>query len=186
MRNSLSTPNRRPLSCVNSSIDHTRPITEPFESFYQREHGRAVSIAYALTGTREGAEDLVQDAFEALHRKWVDVVDPAAYLRRTLTNLSTSRYRKLGSETRALDRLRRRRHEFAELEPADAELWAAVAALPHGQRAVVALYYLEDRSIDDIARVLEIAPGTAKSALHDARAALARKLGASDPEEIPG
>ena len=173
------------LSCVNSNIEHTRAITEPFESFYQRERDRALTIAYALTGSREGAEDLVQDAFEALHLKWADVVDPAAYLRRTLTNRSTSRFRKLGSETRALDRLRRRRHEFAELEPADAGLWAAVTSLPKGQRAVVALYYLEDRSIDEVARILEIAPGTAKSALHDARAALARKLGASDPEEIP-
>jgi RNA polymerase sigma factor (sigma-70 family) len=100
-----------------------------------------------------------------------------------LTNLSTSRLRKLGSEARTLDRLRRRRDEFVELEPADAELWAAVRALPRGQRAVVVLYYVEDRSIEDVAQILEIAPGTTKSSLHDARHALARALGTSDAKE---
>ena len=169
--------------CVNSRIEHTRAIPESFELFYRREHGRAVAIGYALTGTREGAEDLVHDAFEALHRRWPDIVDPAAYLRRTLTNLSTSRFRKLGSEARTLDRLRRRRDEFVELEPADAELWAAVRALPRGQRAVVVLFYVEDRSIEDVAQILEIAPGTTKSSLHDARLALARALGTSDAKE---
>lgn len=178
-------PNRSGPSCVNPGIEHNSAITESFESFYQRERRRALAIAYALTGTREGAEDLVQDAFEALHPRWTEILEPAAYLRRTMTNLSTSRFRRLGSEARALDRLRRRRREFVELEPADAELWSAVAALPLGQRAVVVLYYLEDRSIDDVAQILEIAPGTAKSSLHDARAALARVLGTVDVKEMP-
>ena len=171
-------------SCVIVGIEETPAITETFEAFYQREHGRVLVLAYALTGRRDGAEDLAQDAFEALHRRWAEILEPAAYLRRTIANLSTSRFRKLGSESRALDRLRGRRHEFSELEPTDAELWSAVKALPPRQRAVVALYYLEDRSIDDVARLLEIAPGTAKSTLYDARAALARALGTSDTEEM--
>lgn len=170
-------------SCVIVGIKQTPAITEAFEVFYEREHGRALALAYALTGVRESAEDLAHDTFEALHRRWAEIIDPVAYLRRSITNRSTSRFRTLGSETRALARLRGRRFEFVELVPVDAELWTAVRALPPRQRAVVALYYLEDRSIDDIAQLLEIAPGTAKSTLHDARKALARSLGTTDGEE---
>ncbi len=42
---------------------------------------------------------------------------------------------------------------------------------------MVALYYLEDRALDDIAAVLDIAPGTVKVHVHRARAALAAALG---------
>jgi RNA polymerase sigma-70 factor (ECF subfamily) len=51
-----------------------------------------------------------------------------------------------------------------------------VRSLPERQAAAVALHYLEDLSIADIAAVLECAEGTAKSHLHKARAALAQRL----------
>ena len=60
--------------------------------------------------------------------------------------------------------------------------WAAVRTLPRRQQAVVALHYLEDRSVADVAQVLGIAEGTVKAHLHKARAALADRL-AIDPEE---
>jgi len=41
---------------------------------------------------------------------------------------------------------------------------------------VVALYYLEDRAIADIADILDMAQGTVKKHLHDGRRALARRL----------
>jgi RNA polymerase sigma-70 factor (ECF subfamily) len=60
-------------------------------------------------------------------------------------------------------------------EPAH-EFWAAVRSLSPAQAQVVALHYVEDRSIDDIATVLGIAPGTVKTHLSRARHALAEKL----------
>ena len=69
----------------------------------------------------------------------------------------------------------------AEVEAAD-RFWASVRELPERQQAVVVLHYLEDRSVADIAAVLDIAEGTVKAHLHKARAALASRL-SLDPEE---
>jgi RNA polymerase sigma-70 factor (ECF subfamily) len=143
-----------------------------------------VALAYALSGNQAAAEDLAQDAFLAVHQRWGSIDDPGAYIRRTVANLASSRFRRLGRESNALARLRGRRPEFSELAPEDAEFWRAVASLPPRQRAVVALFYVDDRSVAEIAETLHLAPGTVKSTLHDARAALAVSLGASYSEEI--
>jgi RNA polymerase sigma-70 factor (ECF subfamily) len=62
--------------------------------------------------------------------------------------------------------------------------WSAVRALPERQRAVVALHYLEDLPVAEVAHTLEIPAGTVKSTLSAARAALAAALGVgADPKE---
>jgi RNA polymerase sigma-70 factor (ECF subfamily) len=55
-------------------------------------------------------------------------------------------------------------------------VWAAVAQLPPQQRAAIALHYLEDRSVADIAEILECTPSTAKNHLHKGRTRLAQVL----------
>ncbi len=70
-----------------------------------------------------------------------------------------------------------------ELPPDDEAFWAAVRRLPERQAQVVALHYLEDRSVADIAAVLEISPDTVKVHLHRGRKALASALGCTTGEE---
>jgi RNA polymerase sigma-70 factor (ECF subfamily) len=69
------------------------------------------------------------------------------------------------------------------LPDADEAVWAAVRALPPRQAQVVALFYVDDRSVADIARILECAEGTVKAHLHAARQALSRALGNDLQEE---
>jgi RNA polymerase sigma-70 factor (ECF subfamily) len=64
-----------------------------------------------------------------------------------------------------------------ELTAEAADFWRAVRSLPRRRAQVVALYYLEDRPIAEIARILGMAPGTVKKSLHDGRRALAQILG---------
>jgi RNA polymerase sigma-70 factor, ECF subfamily len=64
-----------------------------------------------------------------------------------------------------------------------AEFWAAVRALPSRQAQAVALYYLEDLSIQQTATVLGCAEGTVKAHLAKARRALARRLRVDGGEE---
>ena len=59
------------------------------------------------------------------------------------------------------------------------QFWAAVRALPERQRAAIALYYLEDLSIADVAATLGVTEGTVKASLFQARATLAKSLGVS-------
>jgi RNA polymerase sigma-70 factor (ECF subfamily) len=153
---------------------------ERFEDFYVREYRSVAGLAYALSGSRWLAEDLAQEAFLAAHRNWHRVAgydQPGAWVRRVVANLSASSFRRARSEAKAVARLALGRGpETLELSADDGEFWRAVRSLPRRQSQVVALFYLEDWSIDQVAEVLEIAPGTVKKHLYDGRRTLARRL----------
>ena len=165
-------------------INETAATVEPFEDFVRATRLRLTGLAYSLTGDRTIAEDIVQEALLATHRSWTEVDQPLAYARRAVTNLCASRVRRLGRERRALGRwFGQRSDAYNELEPADAEFWRAVGSLPTRQREVIALHYVEDLPVAEIATALEISPGTVKSTLHDARRSLAATLRLTDGEE---
>lgn len=150
-----------------------------FEDFYRREYTAVVALAYALSGNRWTAEDLAQDAFLAVHRDWARVEgldQPAAWVRRVVSNMAVSAFRRRVAEGRALARLARGQWVVAELSAEADEFWRAVRGLPRRQSQVVALFYLEDMAVADIADVLEMAPGTVKKHLYDGRKALADRL----------
>jgi len=153
---------------------------ERFEDFYMREYFAVVGLAYALSGSRWAAEDLAQEAFIAAHRDWdrISAYDrPGAWVRRVVANLSVSAFRRRVAEAKALARIAfGQAAEVPDLASDDPEFWAAIRALPRRQAQVVALHYLEDRSIAEVAEILDVTHGTVKRHLHDGRAALARRL----------
>jgi RNA polymerase sigma factor (sigma-70 family) len=155
-------------------------LRHDFEALYRRDFVAVVALVYGLSGSRAGAEEIAQDAFAAAHRAWSTVggyADPGAWVRKVAMNRARSAWRRKGSEARALLRLGGRRVLPDELPAPSHEFWAAVRALPTMQAQVVALRYVEDRSVDEIAAVLDIAPGTVKSHLFRARKSLATTLG---------
>jgi RNA polymerase sigma-70 factor (sigma-E family) len=158
-----------------------------FEYFYLQEYPTVVALAYALSGSRAGAEDIAQEAFLRAYRDWDRVGSyehQAAWVRRVAANLATSGLRRRVVEARALARLAGRWEPAVDPMPAEnAEFWAAVRALPDRQAQAVALYYLEDRSIQQTAAVLGCAEGTVKAHLAKARGALARRLHVDDGEQ---
>jgi RNA polymerase sigma-70 factor (ECF subfamily) len=156
---------------------------EPFDRFYEREFRSVVGLAYALSGSRAASEDLAQEAFIAAHRNWDRIGGydkPEAWVRRVVSNLSVSRFRRRANEVKALTRLAGFRSESSVLPelPSEAEaFWSNVRRLPKRQAQVIALHYLEDRSVADIAEILECAPNTVKVHLHKGRQKLAERLG---------
>ncbi|MEM9465224.1 MAG: RNA polymerase sigma factor [Actinomycetota bacterium] len=158
--------------------------TPSFEAVFHAEYRGLVALAAAVGGRRARAEDIVQEAMVRLDRAWdtVSTYDrPGAWLRRVTINLALSHRRRLGREARALLRLERTESSLDPTPPAEhAHVWAVVAELPGKQRAAVALHYLEDASIDEIADVLEIAPATARVHLHRARQTLRDRLQEDD------
>jgi RNA polymerase sigma-70 factor (ECF subfamily) len=156
-----------------------------FESFYRSTRRRVLALAYGLTGSPSAAEELTQEAFLAAFRRWDRIGqydDPSAWVRRVVVNRSVSRVRRAVAEARAMARLGARPMSPIELEARDDEFWRAVRALPSRQAQVVVMHYVDDSSIDDIAAVLGIAPGTVKATLFQARRTLAVSLGC-DPED---
>lgn len=151
-----------------------------FDDFYEREYGRIVALAFALTCDRGAAEDAAQDAFLAAHRDWdrIGRYDrPGAWVRRVVLNRTKTRFRRRGRESVALAR-------FAAAEPVAVEdrvddaagFWAAVRTLPDRQRRCVVLHYVDDLDATAIATVLDIAPETVRVHLHRARTRLAELL----------
>jgi RNA polymerase sigma-70 factor (sigma-E family) len=159
--------------------------SETFEDFYLREFPAVVGLAYALSGSRSGAEDLAQEAFLAAHRAWDRVsgyTDPGAWVRRVVANLSVSIFRRRLVETKALARFAGQTQALPELSLEDAEFWRAVRSLPRRQAQAIALHYLEDMSVAEVARILGTAEGTVKKHLFEGRKALARLLELEEDE----
>jgi RNA polymerase sigma-70 factor, ECF subfamily len=172
---------------VDESVD-LRVVgpTGAFEDLYRKEFSGVLGLAYALSGNRWIAEDLTQEAFLSAHRDWGRIGaydDPGAWVRRVVTNLSVSAFRRRMVEAKALARLARGQvWILPELSAEDEQFWRAVRSLPRRQAQVVTLHYLEERSVVEIADVLDIAPGTVKKHLFDGRRALGRLLRAQEGE----
>jgi RNA polymerase sigma-70 factor, ECF subfamily len=156
-----------------------RPVVS-FDELFLREYSRLVR-ALAVAEDAAHAADAVQEAFLAADRRWSHVAgldDPAGWVRRVAVNrLANGR------------RDRRRRAEIlagvrppdpSELDPVDLDLVAALRALPDRQRLTLCLHHLGGCTVAEVAAALGCAEGTAKSNLHDARAALRRSLEVAD------
>ena len=101
---------------------------------------------------------------------------PGAWARRVALNLIADRHRRATTERRTWLRSSGP-DDVSALDPAfDVEFWSAVAALPERQRVAVALYYVLDRSVDEVAASMDVHPGTVKRMLHQAWAALRQPL----------
>jgi RNA polymerase sigma factor (sigma-70 family) len=135
-------------------------LLSPGDVFRERYAG-LLRLAYLLTGSREVAEDLVQDAFAGAQRRWESIEHPTAYLRTSVLNGSRMHHRR---------RSRERAH-FADLVRHDVSvetpvLVDALARLPYRQRAALVLRYYEDRGDGEIAQALRCRPATVRSLVH--------------------
>ncbi len=150
-----------------------------FEAFYRDRYRSIVALVYALTGSRLAAEDLAQETFLRAHKDWNRVhvmAAPEAWVRRVAINLAMSRFRRLRSETVARLRLSPGAPAFQPPTAEQDAFWAEVRRLPKRQTEVLALHYLEDLSTKQISETLQIAEGTVRALLTQARERLARQL----------
>lgn len=189
-----ATPDRwqRPVLAAVASIDGADRTTGPrrsqlsFDDFYRQEYRHVLGLAYVLTGNASVAEDATQDAFTAAYRQWAEIGgydSPAAWVRRVTCRRAASVVRRRVREAKAIARLAYRTPTHIELDEGDAEFWRAVRGLPSRQAQAVALFYLNDYSVRDIAAVLDCSEGTVKTHLSRARTAVARQLRLEDGHE---
>ena len=153
-------------------------VTELFHVHYRR----LVGLAVLLVDDRETAEDVVQEAFEGLYRRWRRLRDPhtaAAYLNRSVVNGSRSKLRRRATE-RARPLPEADRSPSAEstgvAHNAEQALTEAVLALPRRQREVVVLRYYLDLTEEQIAEWLGVSRGSVKQHAHRATATLHERM----------
>lgn len=158
-------------SAYREATEERRTLTEAeFTAYVQERRASLYATAYHLTGDRFEAEDLLQSALFSTYRAWDRITDKAAvggYLRRTMTNLHISAWR------------RRKLNEYPTEElpetPGDTDamrgtelravLWQALARLPELQRTMLVLRYYEGRTDPEISEILGISVGTVKSSI---------------------
>ncbi|WP_217923833.1 sigma-70 family RNA polymerase sigma factor [Miltoncostaea oceani] len=177
------------LTDAQLGAEALRGDRDAFTALFGRHESGLYNVAYRLTGSREDARDITQEAFLRVFARLDDLrgrdVNLAAYLHRTARNLVYDR-----SEGR------RRETPSAEIETvagadtalaADPQLSALVGAqgddvraasarLPERHRLALALRELEGMGYEDIGRVLDITPGAVAQLLARARMGLRREL----------
>jgi RNA polymerase sigma-70 factor (sigma-E family) len=152
-------------------------------ALYQAHAVGLIRLAVVMIGDRHAAEDVVQDAFAGLYRRWnhLDGDRALGYVRASVLNGCRSRLR-----ARARDE-RLAAASQATLPAASAEqavligeehaaVLAALRRLPGRQREALVLRYYLDLSEPEIAASMGIGKGTVKSTTSRALAALGRLL----------
>jgi RNA polymerase sigma-70 factor (sigma-E family) len=158
-------------------VDGSWTADEALERLYAAHWRQLVRLSVLLVRDVGTAEEVVQDAFIAVHRRWGKLRDPdkaLAYLRQAVVNQSRSALRHRMVVARHV--ARGPDPDVPEAEPAEvldrrAAVLEAMRALPQRQREVLALRYYLDLSEAEIADTLGISRGAVKS--HASRGAAA-------------
>jgi RNA polymerase sigma factor (sigma-70 family) len=156
------------------------PPADDFASFYLAEYASVVRLAAALLGSATLAEDVAQDAFLAASQRWDTVAhleQPAAWIRRVAINRCTSLRRRRRTERSALKRIGPSPTADSEASVLNEDLWRHLRGLSAKQRTVLALVFVEDRSVKDVADILQCGQDTVRTHLRRGRAALLKRLG---------
>ncbi len=124
-----------------------------------------VRLAWLLVGSVPAAEDVVHDAFVAVHQRWGTVDNPGAYLRRTVVNQALRSQRRSATERRALARVG---EPPTTGDPVVDSMWDAIGRLRPDRRTVVVLRYWADLPHAEIAEVLGCPVTTVRTRLHRA------------------
>ena len=155
-----------------------------FDEFYAAELPRLVALARGLAPAHV-AEDVAQEAMLVAFRRWRELDDlerPDLWVRRTCANIAVSQFRRRMVELRVTARLAGRRQAPVELSEPSEDFWDAVRSLPRRQAQAVALRFVYDMPVADIAATLGTSEGTVKHHLRRGRRALALTLGVSKEE----
>ncbi len=151
-----------------------------FEEFYLAQAARLGKALYLLTGSREEADDLLQESMARTMVRWNRVgamESPAGYVYRVALNLHRRKFRRRSSvggpvPTDTID--------LGFDAEARVMLLEGLRALDAGQREALLLVTWIGMSPEEAGRVLHIKPASVRSRVHRARAALREHLGGTD------
>ena len=144
---------------------------------YTRCDASLIRLATLLVGPHD-ARDLVQEAVfrTVTSKRHADVTNHQAYLLRVLANTAHHQHRSRGRRIARENREVLQPYAAGDRDAA-VDVRDAVARLSHRQRSVLYFLYWEDRSVDDVAGILQISPGAVSRHAARGRAKLRGVLG---------
>jgi RNA polymerase sigma factor (sigma-70 family) len=171
----------QPASGGEATSEASHDITS-FEEFFESHSPVLYRRLCVITGNRQEAEELMQDAFLKILERWERVRgldDPEGYLYRTALNLFRKRLRRAALALRRSLRAEPSPDEFAMSDDRHT-LGRALGRLTPRQRAAIVLTEMIGYSSEEAASILGVRPGTVRALAFQGRAALRRML------EAPG
>ena len=156
-----------------------------FEEFVAESGDSLLRLATLLTSDQGLGEDVYQETLHRLAARWSRVDNPRAFCRRVMHNIVIDQGRLKRRQVAAVplteghddgDPRSADSAEAVELRPV---LFSALRTLTPHQREIVVLRYFDDRSENEVAELLGVAPGTVKSTLSRAVAQLREQPGLS-------
>lgn len=145
-----------------------------FEELFLDHHDRLYRALYFVTGSREDAEELMQEAFLKLWERW-DAIgtidDPVAWLFRVSLNGLRMRVRRAGVAARRLAPMVAPRDPYDDIELHE-DVRRMLLGLPPRQRAALVLTEIFEYSSEQAAQILGIRPTTVRVLASQGRAAL--------------
>ena len=172
----------RPLRVLRETeVEWVEVAEEPrsFEDFFSSEHARLFGALCLVTGDRQEAEEIMQDAFLRLWERWdriAGIDDPAAYLFRTAMNVFRNRYRRSALAVRRTVRLAPTEDALATVEDRDV-IVRALRDLTPNQRAAVVLTGYVGLPSEEAGRALGMKGSTVRTLATRARAAIRERAG---------
>jgi RNA polymerase sigma factor (sigma-70 family) len=185
MTNSL--PEERIPMAERASSRHradAAPKHEVIDLLFRRHYASLLRLGVVMLGSREAAEDVVQDAFVALQRHRSSLRDPEAaeaYLRSAVLNRCRSWVRRQVTQRapRPLMLVREHQESAEETTVVRDEVGSLVAlmrTLPRRQREVLACRYVLELSVAETAQLLQISEGSVKVHAHRGLHALQQRI----------
>lgn len=166
------------VATYGSSDEEVGPLPLSFESFFEEHKDRLFGVLCMMTGNRQDAEELAQEAFLKMWECWDSVeriADPGAYVYRIAVNAFRKRIRR----AEVARRLTFRATSYTTSASEDSLLLHdALRSLTPRQRAAIVLTELLGYTALEASRALGVKPSTIGALKYQARVAL--KKGSSD------
>jgi RNA polymerase sigma-70 factor, ECF subfamily len=147
-----------------------------FEELFRAEQGRLHQALFAITGSRQEAEDIGQEAFLRLWERWERIRgldDPVGYLHRTAINVYRDRSRRLLLTMKRAVGMAPQPNEYVAVE-ARSMAASVLGQLPPRQRAALVLTEGLGYSAEEAGQLLGIKGSTVRALHFQARSALGR------------
>ena len=166
-------------SASSLALTSTMTIDNTFESFFRRTYPRLAQASLLLTGSREEAQDVAQDALARVYARWdrVRVMDsPEGYVYRTALNIVRKRAKRVSPHLESGSVQGNAEDPSIDIAERD-RIMRALKSLPGGQREALILSEWLDLDTREVARALRIAESSVRVRLHRARSNLREALG---------
>ncbi len=181
-----SEPARQSAARAPSAPTGASSGQDQIDDFVHGAYSQVVATVAIWSGSVDDAADAVADA---LGRAW-EKIDRGQRIDNLAAFVTTTAMNRVRTQATRRAVFRRKRHlitvvgatESTEASIRRMDVTAALAQLTRRQRTVIALHYGSDLPVTEIAAHLGIAAGTVKATLHQARAALAERLEATEGE----